>query len=65
MQFVNGVHHVQDVYILNKSENATPELFTIYKMMQARYANVSLSECSMTVFCTTVIVLRMLSRGNT
>ena len=53
--------------ILNKSENATPELFAIYiyKMMQASKANESVSEYSKTGLCIKVKVLRMLSRGNT
>ena len=39
-------------YILNKSENATPELFAfICKMTQASKANESVSECSKTGLC--------------
>ena len=38
-------------YILNKSENATPELFVICEMMQSSKANGSVSECSKTGLC--------------
>ena len=39
-------------YILNKSENATPELFAIYmQMIEASQANESVSECSKTGLC--------------
>ena len=58
--------YVSRLYILNKRENATPELFAfIYKMMQASNANESASECLKTRPCLTVKVLRMLALGNT
>ena len=52
------------MYILNKSKNATPELFTIYiQNDQASKANDSVSKCSKTGLCITVKVLRMFSQG--
>ena len=54
-------------YILNKSTNATPELFAIKficKMRQVSKANKSVSESSKTDLCIKVKALRMLSRGN-
>ena len=54
-------------YILNKSANATPEMFAIKficKMRHASKANTSLSESSKTDLCIKVKALRMLARGN-
>ena len=53
-------------YILNKSENATPELLAfICKMTQASIANENFTECSKTWLCIKYKSLRILSRGNT
>ena len=49
--------------ILNKNENATPELLpSLYKIMQTKNANESVSLCSNNWQCITVKVLRMLSQ---
>ena len=47
-------------YILNKSENATPELFAIYMQIRhASKANKSVSESSKTGLCIRLKALRM------
>ena len=63
MSFQVNNHRI--CYILNKSANATPELFAIKllcKMRQSSKANKSASESSKTDLCIKVKDLRMLSR---
>ena len=52
--------------LLNKSENATPELFAIYIQNDAKSkVNEIVSEYLKTGLCITVKVLRLLSQENT
>ena len=57
------------INMLNKSENATPELFAIYIIYKIMQASIKQTKVYLNIqknwLCIAVKVLRMLSRGNT